>query len=82
MEADADEEEREGGRDLADDRGGIRVAGQEDQRERHDREPAELDQRTEPDERDALPAEHGAMVVRPEADQRPERREEERQATP
>ena len=76
----ADHQERERGRGVADPRGTAVVARHQDQRERHDRESAELDHRPHPDVRHALPAEHRAMGVGPEADQRAERREDERHA--
>jgi hypothetical protein len=76
--ADADQQEREGRAELADGGRAVGVARQHDQREGHDRQPAELEERAEPDEGRAAPAEVGAVVVGTEADQRPERREEQR----
>ena len=57
----------------------VAVAGQHQQRERHDGEAAELQQRAEPDIGHAPPAQHRAVRVRAEADQRAERREHQRQ---
>ena len=56
-----------------------RVARQHQQRERHDGEAAELQQRADPDVGHAPPAEHRAVGVGAEADQRAERREDQRQ---
>ena len=50
VQAGADQQERERRADLADERRPVRVAGQHDQRERHDREAAELQQRAHPDD--------------------------------
>ena len=55
------------------------VARQDQQRERHDGEAAELQQRADPDVGHAPPAEHRAVGVGAEADQRAERREHQRQ---
>ncbi len=55
------------------------VAGQDQQRERHDREAAELQQRADPDIGHAPPAEHRAVSVGAVADQRAQRREHQRQ---
>jgi hypothetical protein len=55
------------------------VARQDQQGERHDRQPAELKQRAEPDIRYPPPAEHRAVRVRPEPDQGPQRREDQGQ---
>ncbi len=76
----ADQQERQGGTRLArPGRPGIAPVRQEQQRERHDRQPAELHQRAEPDVGHAPPTEEGAVLVGAEADQRPQRREQERQ---
>ena len=57
----------------------VRLAGEHQQRERHDRQAAELQQRAEPDVGHAPPAEDRAVRVGAEADQRAERREHQRQ---
>ena len=76
--ADADEKEGEPA-PRADDGGAVGVARQDDQREGHDGEAAELEQRAEPDVGRPPPAEIGPVRVGPEADERPERREDERE---
>ena len=75
----ADQQERERGCDVADPERAVRIAGEQDQRERHDREAAELQQRAEPDVRHAPPAEDRAVRIGAEPDQRAERREHQRQ---
>ena len=75
----AHEKERQSGSDLPRPEGSRRVAGEDEQRERHDREAAELRHRPEPDEGHAPPAKHGAVIVRTVTYQSPQRREQERQ---
>ena len=60
----ADQQERQRRRRPAPTIGGpLRVAGQDDQRERHDRQAAELQQRSHPDIGHAPPAEHRTVGV-------------------
>jgi hypothetical protein len=75
----AGEQEGQRGAGLADDRRAVRVAGQEDERERHDRQAAELKQGPEPDVGHAPPAEHRTMDVRAVTHQHPRRGEDQRQ---
>ena len=79
VQASTDQKKRQRSRGVADPKRPGRVAGEDQQRERHDREAAELRHRAEPDERHAPPAEHGAMMVGAEADQRAQRRGQQRQ---
>ena len=55
------------------------VARQHDQREGHHRQPAHLPERAEPQVGNALPADGRAVGVGPEAEQRPERRDQDGQ---
>ncbi len=55
------------------------VAREQDQRERHEGEPAELVERAEPDERHPPPADGGAVRVGAEAEKGAEGRDEDRQ---
>ena len=75
----ADHEERQRRRRLADPGSGVAIAGQQNERERHDGQPAELHQRAHPQIRHAAPAQYGPMGVRLIADDGPERREHQRQ---
>jgi hypothetical protein len=59
--------------------GGFAVSRQDQQREGHDRESAELEQRAAPDERNTPQSQRGNMRIRAETDQHPEGREGDRQ---
>ena len=75
----AHEKEGQSGSNLPRPEGSRCVAGKDEQRERHDREAAELRHRPEPDEGHTPPAQHGAVIVRTVTYQSPQRREQERQ---
>ena len=79
VQTDADQQERQRSAADADPGRTLAVAGQQDQRERHDREAAELQQRAEPDERHPAPAKCRAMSIRAVADESAERSEQQRQ---
>ena len=79
VQAGADKQEREGRADLAEDDRAVGVAGQNDERERHDGEAAELDERSHPDVRHPPPAQNRPMGVGPEADEGSERGEHQGQ---
>jgi hypothetical protein len=64
---------------LPHDRRRRRVAAEQNESERHDRESAELQHRPEPQVGNAPPSERGTMGIRLEADERTERREDQRQ---
>ena len=64
---------------LSDPERPVGVAGQDQQREGHDRQPAELQQRAHPDKGHAAPAQVGTIMIRAKADQRAQRREHQRQ---
>ena len=78
MKACADKKKRKGSRRLPDPERTGRVAREDQEREGHDREAAELRHRAEPDERNAAPSEHGAVIVGAISNQRAQRREQER----
>ncbi len=75
----ADEQEGERRRHLAEPQRPGGVAGQDEQRERHDREAAPLQQRAAPDERHPPPAQRRAVGIGAEADERAEWGEQQRQ---
>jgi hypothetical protein len=82
MDTRADEQEGERGAGIADPErriGRLVVARQHQEREGHDREAAELQHRALPDVGNAAPAKGGFVDVGAVADQRAERREQERQ---
>jgi hypothetical protein len=79
MEPRPDQQKRERGRGLADDDRARGVAGEDEQRERHDGEAAELQHRAKPDERNSPPAQNRTMGIRAEPDQSAERRDQQRQ---
>jgi hypothetical protein len=79
VQARADQQEGQGRRRGAEPgRAGAGV-GEHDQREGHDRQAAELGHAAAPDVGHAAPAEQRAVVVGAEADQRAQRREQQRQ---
>jgi hypothetical protein len=57
----------------------VRVTGQQQQRHRHDRESAELQQRAKPDVRHAPPTQDADVGIASEADEGAQRRSEQRQ---
>jgi hypothetical protein len=75
----ADQQKGECRADLACRRAGLTLAGENKQREGHDREAAELQQRAHPDEGHAAPAEMGTIRIGAVADQRAKRRDDDRQ---
>jgi hypothetical protein len=75
----ADQEEGQSRREVADPERPGRVARQDQEGERHDRQAAELEQRAEPDVGHPPPAQDRAVRVRSEADDRPQGREDQRQ---
>ena len=75
----ADHEEGKRGRRRSHPCGALGVTGEDDQREGHDRQPAELQQRADPDVGHPPPAQRRAVLVGAEADQRPEWRQHQRQ---
>ena len=79
VEAEANEREGETGRDRSHPFGAISAALQEQQRERHDRETAELDQRAEPHIGHAPPTEQRPVIVRAMPHQDANGRNEQRQ---
>jgi len=70
----------EGGGYLANPKRPVRVAGQNQQGERHDGQSAELQHRTHPDVGHAPPAERGLMIVGTKTDQGAEGRKYQRQS--
>ncbi len=80
--AGADQQEGQRGRDMRGPGRPVAVARQQDQREGHDGQAAELHQRSEPDVGYPPPAQDRPVRVGPEADQCAERREEQRQRRP
>jgi hypothetical protein len=73
------QQEGEGRARLADPERPVHVTGQIDQREWHDGQTAELQQRADPQIGDPPPAEHRAVDIGFEADQRAERGGQQRQ---
>ena len=80
MQSRADEQKGKGRRRLADDNGSRSVAGQDQEGEWHDRQPAKLQHRAQPQEGHPAPTKHGAVVVGAKADQSAEGCEEQRQS--
>ncbi len=79
VEAGADEQESKRCAEVADPGRPGGVAGEQDDRKRHDREAAELQQRSHPDVGNTAPAEIRAVGVRLVPDQGAQRRKNERQ---
>jgi hypothetical protein len=79
LHAGAHQQEGEPGGDRTDPQRPGGIAGQDHQRERHDRQSGELQHAAEPQVGHPAPAKRRAMVVGAEADQRAERRHQQRQ---
>ena len=75
----ADQQKRQRSSGLSDPERAGRIAGEDEQRERHDREAAELGHRAEPDVRHPPPAEHRTVIVGTKPDQGAQGREQKRQ---
>ena len=79
MKTGADQQKRQRGRGLSDPERAGRISGENEQRERHDREAAELRHRAEPDVGNPPPSEHRTVIVGTKADQGAQGREQQRQ---